>query len=100
MKKLEQAHIQRVSTTILYFIVGALVGLSILVSLARILWHSKYYPGVKVAEIALGGLTQDQARLKVSSAVADYHLKLAYNEVVWEVPQELVKVDVEGSLQA
>jgi hypothetical protein len=70
-----------------FFVVGIVTGLVLLVGIARLSWHTKFYPGVTVAGINVAGLTREQARVRLNSAISDYQIKLTFNGSHWETPR-------------
>lgn len=81
-----------------FFGLGILFGLVGIVVVARLAWRGKFYPGVSIANVEIGGMTREQARSKLQNKVDDYQLSLAYNGVNWISPRGSVEVNVESSL--
>ncbi|MEI8232168.1 MAG: VanW family protein [bacterium] len=82
----------------LFFGLGIIVGVMLLVGIARLTWHSKFYPGVTVAKVEIAGLTREQAKPKLSKAIAEYQTKLTFNGNSWETPKESVNVEIDSTL--
>lgn len=81
-----------------FFVLGVLAGLSLLVAVARLTWHSKFYPGVRVAGISIAGLTREQAQEKINLATQQYQAKLSLGRADWLIPRGAVVFDVEATL--
>lgn len=97
MKKLQQQRI-KVSKLVMFFGMGMISGVILLVGIARLTWHGKFYPGVKVASISIAGLNREQARGKIERAANEYQLKLTFNGSDFVVPKESVAFQIEDSL--
>lgn len=82
-----------------YFGLGTALGLMLLVSVARLTWHSKFYPGVVVAGIEMGGLTREEGAEKIRQELERDQWSLQLNGAGWVVPKEAVQYDVAGTLQ-
>lgn len=81
-----------------FFVLGILMGVAVLVGVARLTWHGKFYPGVSIADTYVGGMTRTQARTKLQNAVGDYQMTITFNGVSWESPKGLVAVNLDESL--
>ena len=81
-----------------FFLMGLILGIVLLIALARISWHNKYYPGVEIAGVVVAGLTQDEARVKLQESINTYQVALAYNEAIWETPIGAINYEIEASL--
>ncbi|MFH1244566.1 MAG: VanW family protein [bacterium] len=81
-----------------FFGLGVLLGLILLVGIVRLVWHSKFYPGVTIATVEVGGLTREQAKVKLENKIADYQMNLTFNESEWKIPKELIGFDLDSSL--
>jgi vancomycin resistance protein YoaR len=66
-----------------FFLLGVISGLVLLVGVARLAWHTKFYPGVKIANIEVSGLTREQAREKIKNATERYIMTLSFNGSKW-----------------
>lgn len=77
-----------------FFGLGTLLGLSILVSIARVVWHSKFYPGVSVGGVEIGGMSREQALIRVDERIEQYRLVAEFNGLNWEVPKDVIVYDV------
>lgn len=80
-----------------WLVLGAVCGLLILAGTARLLWHGKYYPGVRVGTVELSGMTREQGLIVLSGAVDNYKLSLKYGDSQWQVPPELIRSEVQES---
>lgn len=98
MKKRKQVRKHNWQQIGVFFGLGVLGGIMLLVAIARLTWHSKFYPGVSVAEIEVAGLTREQAREKLSQTIDEYQAKLIFNGSSWEAPKGAVEFEIEGSL--
>lgn len=81
-----------------FFGLGVLLGVILLVGVSRLVWHGKFYPGVKIAGIEMAGLTREQAREKLRLATDSYQAKMVFNGSGWVVPAGAVAFEIEGSL--
>ncbi len=104
MKKLHNnptspaASLGRGGKVIGFFGLGILTGLILLVAMARVAWHSKYYPNITIAKMEVGGLTREQAKIKLEVAVSGYQAKLGFNGATWVVPPRAVEFEIESTL--
>ena len=80
------------------FGLGVLLGIVVLIAAARLIWHGKFYPGVSVAKVELGGMTREQAKDKLQSAINDYQVSITYNGAKWVSSKGSIAVDTEASL--
>lgn len=81
-----------------FFGLGVITGVLLLISIARLTWHTKFYPGVSVANVELAGLTREQAKIKLSQAVENYELHASFNGSSWVVPKQVISFDIDGTL--
>jgi hypothetical protein len=81
-----------------FFGLGILVGLVLLIGIARLTWHSKFYPGVSIAGVSVSGLTREQARVKLTEMTDNYRVKLTFNGSEWEAPKKAVEFEIEATL--
>lgn len=81
-----------------FFGLGLMTGMMLLFALARITWHTKYYPGVSVAGTPLGGMTRPQAMELMSQKTRDYQAKFSFNGSSWVTPKESVNYELETAL--
>ena len=51
-----------------FFVLGVVTGLTLLVGIARLTWHTKFYPGVAIASTEVSGLTREQAKKLISES--------------------------------
>lgn len=98
MKKLQQHKGPSLLRVAGFFGIGVVMGVTVLVGVARLSWHNKFYPGLSIAGIRVGGLTQDEARAKLSEATANYQPRLVYSSTSWTAPKDLVKYEIETTL--
>ncbi len=98
MKKMKQLGKSSATKVITFYCLGVLAGLLLLMALGRLLWHSKYYPGVAVAGIEIEGLTREQAKQKIVDETANYKMTLTFNGSSWITESEVVKFEVDESL--
>lgn len=83
-----------------FFCMGVLAGIMLLVGVARLTWHSKFYPGITIAHVEVAGLTRDQARVKLVQAIDNYQLKLVFNGAQWTMNKDMVNFEIEPTLNA
>lgn len=81
-----------------FFGLGLLTGLVLLVGVARLTWHNKFYPGLKIAGIPVSGLTRDQARAKLLQTTAVYQPSFTFNGSGWSAPADAVVFEIEPTL--
>lgn len=96
MKKVE--HKTSPYKVIGYYLVGVLSGLIGMVAMARIVWHSKFYPNVTVAGVEIGGMKREEAQEKLSRVLAERVVELSANGYSWQLNASLVGVEAEQSL--
>lgn len=83
-----------------FFVMGILVGLVLLVGIARLTWHSKFYPGISIAGERVSGLTREQARIRLTEMTNNYQAKLIFNGSEWETPKGAVGFEIEATLNS
>jgi vancomycin resistance protein YoaR len=98
MNKLQQQNQRKWRQVITYFGLGALVGLLLLIGVMRLTWHNKFYPGITIAKVPVGGLTREEAENKIKLASDNYQTQLSFNGHTWETPKGALKVETEASL--
>ncbi len=81
-----------------FFVLGVLAGLSLLLAVARLVWHSKFYPGVSIGHVDVSGLTREAAEVKVRQATSLYQAQISYNGSSWQAPIGAVVYEIEQSL--
>ena len=81
-----------------FFVLGLLMGLILLIGMARLSWHTKFYPGVSVAGVEVAGLTREQAKVRLSEVIDNYRLRLTFNGSRWETPGGAVVVEMDDTL--
>jgi vancomycin resistance protein YoaR len=81
-----------------FFGLGFVVGLIVLVTIARLSWHGKFYPGVSIAHVAIGGLTREEARQKLQNASENYQITITFNGASWSSPKGTLVANIDGSL--
>lgn len=82
----------------MFFALGGVAGCLLLFSAARLTWHSKYYPGVTVGGVEVAGLSREEARIKLNSAIADYQIVLTAGGKNWRLPKEKIQFESESGL--
>lgn len=81
-----------------FYLLGIVTGIVALVGSARVAWHTKYYPGVSIAQVQVAGLTRDQARELIKQKATEYQVKLEFNGSEWVSEAGIVDYDLEQSL--
>ncbi|KKU43487.1 MAG: VanW family protein [Microgenomates group bacterium GW2011_GWA1_46_7] len=76
-RKPEKLGVVRVGS---FFVLGVVSGVMGLICVARLTWHSKFYPGVTVAGVEIAGMNRELAKLKLTEI------------------KEAVKFEIEASL--
>ena len=94
-RKPEKLGVVRVGS---FFVLGVVSGVMGLICVARLTWHSKFYPGVTVAGVEIAGMNRELAKLKLTEITQNYQTKLTFNGSSWETPKEAVKFEIEASL--
>lgn len=97
MKK-AQTQTTHFSRVIAYYLLGVLAGILGIVAMARIIWHSKFYPNVMVGTVEVGGLTRAQATAELNEMIASHEITLTYNGYTWRVPTTYFEPLIEQSL--
>lgn len=95
---MKQSPRQRYTSAILYFVLGMGVGAMTLFAVARLVWHSKFFPGVTVAHVSLSGLTRAQATSLLSERASQYQLHLSYNGSELTSEAGVLAYQIEASL--
>ena len=70
-----------------FFGLGVFAGLLLLISVARLTWHTKFYPGITIAGVEVAGLTREQARTKLTKVFDEYQTNLTFNGALWNSPK-------------
>ena len=81
-----------------FFALGVVTGLMILVGIARITWHTKFYPGVQIAFVPVSGLTQEQVKTVIGEKTSQYTGKLVFNGNTWEVKPQSVTFEIDSAI--
>jgi vancomycin resistance protein YoaR len=81
-----------------YYLLGVLAGLMGIVAMTRLIWHSKFYPNVYVAQVNVSGMTRVEAEVALKSAIDATNLSLTYGDYTWPLPASAVPVLLEESL--
>ena len=98
MKKLQQSQSTRFGQIAGFFGLGLLTGIVLLVGVARLTWHNKFYPGLKIAGVEVAGLTREQAGAKLQQATEAYQPTFTFNGSVWSAPTGGVVFEIEPTL--
>lgn len=98
MKKLQQSSEGNLARIAGFFGLGLLTGLVLLIGVARLTWHSKFYPGLKIAGIEVAGLTREQASTKLLQATENYQTTFVFNGSSWTTPKGMVVFEIEPTL--
>ncbi|MFZ2199490.1 MAG: VanW family protein [Microgenomates group bacterium] len=94
MKKIKKYH----SKVLLFFAIGIMTGIVVLIALARLTWHTKFYPGVKIASIPVQGLTREQTKVMLDEKVKRHTVKLVFNGSTWETAPGAMNTEIEATL--
>ncbi len=89
---------QRFSHVFGFFLLGILTGVALLVGLARITWHTKFYPGVQIASIPVAGLTREQAKSLITEKTDMYSAQLIFNGTAWYTTPQSVTYEIESTI--
>ncbi|MBP9670365.1 VanW family protein [Candidatus Woesebacteria bacterium] len=98
MKKLQQQPKSHLLKIALFFGIGILCGVALLVGVARFSWHSKFYPGVTIAKVAVGGLKREETKEKIVEKIDKYQTNFSFNGVNWKTPTNSAEYLVDASL--
>lgn len=82
----------------LFFFVGAVIGLGILAGSLYVGFRGKIFPNIAIGNVQVGGLNREQATEKVRNAVEEMSVTVSYGEYVWEMSGSELGVDVELSV--
>lgn len=96
MEKVQQN--SRLHRAIFYYLLGILAGLMGIVSMTRIIWHSKFYPNVVIGSVEVGGLSRIEARDELEKFIANNKIALVYNGFRWELPLSMMPINMDESL--
>ncbi|MBP9702156.1 VanW family protein [Candidatus Woesebacteria bacterium] len=81
-----------------YYLLGVLAGLLGMIAMTRIIWHSKFYPNVTIANLAVGGMTRAEAATTLQQAIGERKITLNYNGYAWELDTSSVDINIDESL--
>lgn len=95
---MKQSHHQRYLAAFLYFVLGMGVGAMTLFAIARIAWHSKFFPGVRVAGVAISGLSRGEATTLLTEKAKAYRIHLTTNGTELVSEPQVIDYQIEASL--
>jgi len=81
-----------------FFVLGVVTGLTLLVGIARLTWHTKFYPGVKIASMEVSGLTREQAKSLITEKTDMYWAELSFNGSTWHTTPQSVTYEIESTI--
>lgn len=96
MKKAQQKN--TISRVIFYYLLGVATGLLGIVSIMRLVWHSKFYPNVVVANVNVGGLSRAEAKNLIEQEIQKVKISLTYNGYIWNLPVSALPLNIEETL--
>lgn len=96
MKKVQQKN--TISRVIFYYLLGVATGLLGIVSIMRLVWHSKFYPNVVVANVNVGGLSRAEAKNLIEQEIQKVKISLTYNGYIWNLPVSALPLNIEETL--
>ena len=96
MKKVQQKN--TISRVIFYYLLGVVTGLLGIVSIMRLVWHSKFYPNVVVANVNVGGLRRAEAKNLLEQEIEKTKIPLMYNGYSWALPASALPLNIEETL--
>lgn len=96
MKKVQQKN--AISRVIFYYLLGVVTGLLGIVSIMRLVWHSKFYPNVIVANVNVGGLHRTEAKNLIEQEIEKTKIPLTYNGYSWSLPASALPLNIEETL--
>lgn len=96
MKKVQQKN--TISRVIFYYLLGVATGLLGIVSIMRLVWHSKFYPNVVVANVNVGGLRRAEAKNLLEQEIEKTKIPLMYNGYSWALPASALPLNIEETL--
>ncbi|TXH03001.1 MAG: hypothetical protein E6R05_03535 [Candidatus Moraniibacteriota bacterium] len=96
MKKVYRHH--RATKMVFYYLLGVLAGVLGMISMARIIWHSKFYPNVVIGSVTVGGMKRTEAREELEKFIANNKISLVYNGFRWELPLTALPINMDESL--
>lgn len=83
---------------VFFYLMGILAGLVLLVGLMRVIYHTKFYPGVVIGNVNVAGLTKVEAEKKLIETTGAYRTKLSYGGGEWEVSGGMFEFQLESTL--
>ncbi len=83
-----------------YYLLGVLAGLLGMIAITRIIWHSKFYPNVTIANLAVGGMTRVEAATALKQAISERKITLNFNGHSWELDAKSVDINIDESLNS
>lgn len=98
MRKKKQSNITEIGRVGGFYLLGIIAGILGVVAMTRLIWHSKFYPGVMIGTVKVAGLRREEAEAEIKKALAQYKVELSYNGYHWEIPATKIDVQVEESL--
>lgn len=81
-----------------FFVLGVATGLVLLVGVARMTWHTKFYPGVQIASIPVAGLTREQAKSLITEKTDKYSAELSFNGSTWYTTPQSVTYEIDSTI--
>jgi len=74
------------------------MGMILLVGVARLTWHSKFYPGVTIGRVEISGLERVEAKQKIVEKINNYQTKFSFNGSNWKTSGSSTEYLIEESL--
>lgn len=81
-----------------FFGLGLLTGMMVLFGAARVAWHSKFYPGITIANTPVGGLTREEAKNRIVKLSDEYQANLSFNGSTWQTPKKAILFETDATI--
>lgn len=98
MKKKKQSTQLEWGRMVAFYFLGIMAGVLGVVAMTRLIWHSKFYPGVEIGSVKVGGMRREEAKQVILTEVAKYNVTLSYNGYEWQLPASSFAIQLEESL--
>ncbi len=81
-----------------FFGLGLLTGMMVLFGAARVAWHSKFYPGITIANIEVGGLSREDAKNRIIKLSDEYQASFSFNGSTWQTPKKAIRFETDATI--
>lgn len=77
---------------------GVLAGILGMIAMARIIWHTKFYPNVMIGNVNVGGMKRDEAKELLEKTLATSQIRINYNGYSWSDGVDVLSINIDESI--